>query len=153
MCVDALLRRLLAADCASDPRLVAARLLRLNRRTLHGTERAEDAAVAPIGTKQHTALRALVVELACVGRHELRSGEAAEWTGQHGNEHGLAHVIELPSLHGLRRKTGVRRRFGERLDARFGIIERDDRLLRVVARLDLRDAGHPGDGLPDRDRA
>jgi len=122
MRVDALLRGL-AAKRASDSRLVAARLLRLNRRTFHGTERAEDAAVPPIGAKQHTAVRALVMELARVGRHELRSGEAAEWTGQHGNEQGLAHVSDLPSLHGLRRKTGVRRRFGERLDARFGIIK------------------------------
>ena len=88
MRVDALLRGL-AAKRASDSRLVAARLLRLNRGTFHGTERAEDAAVPPIGAKQHTAVRALVMELARVGRHELRSGEAAEWTGQHRNEQGL----------------------------------------------------------------
>ena len=136
MRVDALLRGP-AAKRASDSQLAAARLLRLNRRTLHGTERAEDAAVPTIGAKQHSAVRALVVEQARVGRHRLRSGEAAEWTRQHGNEHGLAHVIGLPSLHGLRRKTGVRCRFGERFDARFCIVEGNDRLLRVVARLDL----------------
>ena len=57
--------------------LAAAGALRLYRGAFDRSERAENTAVAGIGSQERAAARALVIELAGVGWHGLRFREAA----------------------------------------------------------------------------
>lgn len=64
-------------DCAGFPRL-------LNGRTRDGAERAEYAAVAPVGSQDSLAPLAIIEELTGIGRHGLGFLMPALGTGQTG---------------------------------------------------------------------
>lgn len=86
----------LASPVELGNRLAAARTLRLNRRAFHRAERAENAAISGIRPQQRAAARALVIELAGVGRHGFGLGTAAFRTGQNRfEEEELAHYLSV----------------------------------------------------------
>src|SRR5579864_1056201 len=72
-------------------RPAAAAALLLHRRALHGTERAEYAAVPRIGAQQGLAVAALVKELAGIRGHGFLSGKTTVRTGQHGFQDDRIH--------------------------------------------------------------
>lgn len=73
--------------------LAAAGFLCLDRRALHRTERAEDAAIAGVRLKNRPAARALVEELASVGRHGFALRESALRAAQDRLENLGAHCF------------------------------------------------------------
>lgn len=101
--------RVLSANSAAGV-LTAARVRALDRRALHRTERAEDAAIARCRTQQHFAVLALVEELAGILRHSLALDVAAFRASQVGPKHQFAHR----SLPHCGRVAGVRGGLDER---------------------------------------